>query len=116
LLRNASFGSSGIGPIEWLFNVGPRPVSGGNATVNATSWEPSSGGYDTDESPSMRMIVDMSNLDRSRWIELTGESGHAFSPHYSDQFDLWRIGATLPMRWTEAGIKASTVDTLVLKP
>jgi penicillin amidase len=116
LLRNASFGSSGIGPIEWLFNVGPRPVSGGTATVNATSWEPNTGGYDTDESPSMRMIVDMANLDGSRWIELTGESGHAFSPHYADQFDLWRIGATLPMPWTESAVRATTVDTLVLKP
>ena len=28
--------------------------------------------------PSMRMIVDLANLDASRWIQLTGNSGHAF--------------------------------------
>ena len=50
----------------------------------------------------MRMVVDLSDLDASRWIQLTGESGHAFSPHYHDQLDLWRTGQTLPMPWNEA--------------
>jgi penicillin amidase len=49
----------------------------------------------------MRMVLDASNWDRSRWIQLTGESGHPFSAHYADQFDVWRAGLTLPMRWDE---------------
>jgi penicillin G amidase len=114
-VRNQSFGSSGIGPIEWLFNHGPQGVSGGSNIVNATGWDPSQG-YGVQAVPSMRMIVDLSNLDGSRWIQLTGESGHAFSAHYADQFDLWRTGQTLPMRWDEEGIRKSTVDTLVLRP
>jgi penicillin amidase len=114
-VRNQSFGSSGIAPIEWLFNHGPVGVSGGGNIVDATGWDPSQG-YDVDAVPSMRMVVDLSNLDASRWIQLTGESGHAFGAHYHDQFDLWRAGQTLPMRWDEAGIRKSTVDTLVLKP
>ena len=64
----------------------------------------------------MRMIVDLSNLDTSRWIQLTGESGHAFSSHYHDQFDLWRTGHTLPMRWNEQTIKHEAADTLTLTP
>jgi penicillin amidase len=114
-VRNQSFGSSGIGPIEWLFNHGPEGVSGGSNIVNATGWD-ASVGYEVDAVPSMRMIVDLSNLDASRWVQLTGESGHAFSPHYTDQFELWRTGQTLPMRWDEASVRASTVDTLTLKP
>ncbi len=114
-VRNQSFGSSGIGPIEWLFNHGPEGVSGGSNIVDATGWD-ASAGYEVDAVPSMRMIVDLSNLDASRWVQLTGESGHAFSPHYADQFELWRTGQTLPMRWDEASVKASTVDTLTLKP
>jgi len=114
-VQNQSFGTSGIGPIEWLFNHGPVGVSGGSNIVNATGWDPSQG-YEVDAVPSMRMIVDLSNLDASRWIQLTGESGHAFSAHYTDQFDLWRTGQTLPMRWDERNIRESTVDTLTLEP
>ncbi len=114
-LQNQSFGTSGIGPIEWLFNYGPVGVSGGSNIVDATGWDPSAG-YEVNAVPSMRMIVDLSDLDASRWIQLTGESGHAFSGHYHDQFDLWRTGKTLPMRWGEAAIKASCVDTLTFTP
>ncbi|HEX6500657.1 MAG TPA: penicillin acylase family protein [Micromonosporaceae bacterium] len=115
-LRNASFGESGIAPIEWLFNYGPAPVSGGSAIVDATGWDAASGGYDVTAVPSMRMVVDLSHLDASRWVQLTGESGHAFSAHYHDQFDLWRTGRTLPMRWDESNIRHEAVDTLTLEP
>jgi hypothetical protein len=45
--------------------------------------------YTVDAVPSMRMIVDLSNVDTSRWVRLTGNSGHAFHPNYDDQFELW---------------------------
>jgi penicillin amidase len=64
----------------------------------------------------MRMIVDMSNLDASRWINLTGESGHAFAAHYADQFERWRTGETLPMRWDPAVIRREAEHTLTLRP
>ena len=60
-------------------------------------------GYEVDAVPSMRMIVNLANLDDSRWIQLTGNSGHAFHPNYADQFELWRTGQTLPMRWNRGG-------------
>jgi penicillin amidase len=62
----------------------------------------------------MRLIVDMSNLDASRWAQVSGESGHAFSAHYSDQLDLWRTGQTLPMLWSEPIIRRTATDTLTL--
>jgi penicillin amidase len=114
-VQNQSFGVSGIGPVEWLFNHGPVAVSGGSSIVNATGWDPSIG-YQVDAVPSMRMVVDLSNLDSSRWVQLTGESGHAFSDHYHDQFDLWRTGQTLPMRWSEATIRGEAASTLTLTP
>ena len=36
-LTSDTFGSSGIAPIEWLFNRGPFPVGGGSAVVDATA-------------------------------------------------------------------------------
>lgn len=115
-LRNQSFGSSGVAPIEWIFNPSPVPVAGGPALVNASGWDPSTGGYATNTVPSMRMIVDLSNVDTSRWVQLAGESGHAFDKHYSDQLELWRTGQTLPMRWDEPAIKRDAQDMLVLEP
>ena len=44
----------------------------------------------------MRMVVDLGDLDRSRWVNLTGESGHVGSAHYLDQTPLWIAGRTLP--------------------
>jgi penicillin amidase len=64
----------------------------------------------------MRMIVNMANLDDSRWIQLTGNSGHAFSANYDDQYDLWRHGKTLPFRFAKPSIDAQTTDTLTLTP
>jgi penicillin amidase len=114
-LTHATFGSSGIAPIEWLFNRGPGETAGGSAIVNATGWEPLEG-YEVTWVPSMRMIVDLSNLDNSRWVQLTGNSGHAFHPNYVDQFELWRTGQDLPMYWERASIEAAATHTLTLRP
>lgn len=114
-VRNQSFGTSGMGPVEWLFNADPVAVSGGGAIVNATGWN-AAAGYEVNAVPSMRMIVDLADLDASRWIQLTGNSGHAFHRNYDDQLELWRTGETLPMRWERATIEAGAAQTLTLKP
>ena len=36
----------------------------------------------------------------STWVNLTGESGHAYSKHYSDQTDAWAKGQTYPWPFT----------------
>ena len=64
----------------------------------------------------MRMVVDLSSLDASRWINLTGASGHTFGPHYTDQFELWRTGKTLPMRWDPTTVRREAENTLTLRP
>ncbi|MFG1921049.1 penicillin acylase family protein [Cryptosporangium sp. NPDC048952] len=103
-IRNQSLGTSGIGFIEALFNRGPYPVAGGSSIVDATGWTPAEG-YEVSWVPSMRMVVNLADLDESRWVNLTGESGHAFSDHYTDQVELWRNGGTTPMRWDREGIR-----------
>lgn len=114
-LREQSFGESGIGPIERMFNRGPVEVGGGTSIVQATRWE-APDGYETTAGPSMRMVVDLGNLDDSRWIDLTGVSGHPFHDHYTDQTELWRTGQSLPMGSDPARIRADAVATLVLTP
>ncbi len=112
---NQTLGKSGIGPIERLFNRGPIATSGGGSIVNATGWAPADG-YGVTEVPSMRMVLDFSDLDASTWVNLTGNSGHAYNPHYVDQLDAWRDGATFPFPFSASAVQAATTDHLVLRP
>jgi penicillin amidase len=114
-LVNPTLGDSGVGLVNRIFNRGPFKVGGGSGIVDATSWDATEG-YEVTAVPSMRMVVDLGNLDRSRWIQLTGNSGHAFDDHYLDQAPLWAKGETLPWAFGRKAVAASTDDTLTLKP
>lgn len=114
-LRSATLGESGIGIVEWLFNRGGWEVGGGGSLVNATGWD-ARDGYDVVTAPSMRMVVPMDDLDAATWINLTGVSGHAFHPHYTDQTDKWARGETLPWAFTEDAVEAAAEDVLILTP
>lgn len=115
LLKNQTLGDSGIGPIEAIFNRGPVQVAGGGSIVNATGWTPMDG-YAVDWVPSMRQVIDLSDLDASTWVNLTGASGHAFNEHYDDQNESWRTGQQYPWPFTTAAVTSATVDTLTLVP
>ena len=114
-VKNQTLGKSGIGPIEKLFNRGPITTAGGESIVNATGWTPKNG-YTVDWIPSMRMVLDLSNLDASTWVNLTGASGHAFGTHYVDQLDAWQSGVTYPFLFSAAAVQAAAKDHLVLTP
>ncbi|MDJ0378406.1 penicillin acylase family protein [Cryobacterium sp. PH31-L1] len=114
-LTNQSFGKSGIAPLEWLFNRGPYELAGGSAVVNAVGWDATQG-YQVDWVPSMRQVVSLENFDDSTWINLTGASGHAFHPNYTDQAPLWRDHETRPWLFTPAAINDNARNTLTLEP
>jgi penicillin G amidase len=115
-LRHAVLGGSGTpGVVRSLFNRGPWSLPGGSGVVYATGWT-AYAGYDVDSVPSMRMVVDLSDLDRSTWVNLTGESGHAYSGHYVDQADAWAAGWTYPWPFTAGAVRTSTADVLTLHP
>lgn len=114
-LTNATFGESGIAPLEWLFNRGPYELAGGSAVVNAVGWDATSG-YQVDWVPSMRQVISLENFDDSTWINLTGASGHAFHANYTDQAPLWRDHETRPWLFTPAAINQNAANTLTLEP
>ena len=113
--RNASLGESGVAPIEWLFNRGPYEVSGSGDVVNATSWNATEG-YEVTWLPSVRMIVDLDDLSRSRAVHTTGQSGHAFNKHYVDMVDLWVVNDTQPLLWERPAVEAAAEGHLRLLP
>jgi penicillin amidase len=64
----------------------------------------------------MRMVVDLSDLDASRWVNLTGASGHAFHDNYTDQVERWRQGSTTAWPFTRSAVERAAAHTLVLTP
>ena len=113
--ENATLGQSGIGPIEAMFNRGPFPTGGGSNLVNATGWNPNEGFY-LDWLPSMRMIVDMGDLRNSVTVHTTGNSGHAYHPHYIDMAPLWASVQYYPMLWDEQAVTSNAEGHLRLIP
>ena len=91
---------------RWL-DVGPFPQPGTGTTVKQTT--PHLG-------PSMRMVVDFSNLDQSMQNITLGESGQILSPYYRDQFTAWYSGKSFPMLFSDAAVDKNAVHKLLLEP
>ncbi|MFF7023875.1 penicillin acylase family protein [Streptomyces klenkii] len=114
-LKNQTLGKDGPGIVQWMLNRGPWNLAGGEAAVNAAGWN-AAGGYEVTRVPSMRMVVNLADLDKSRWINLTGASGHAYNAHYYDQTDKWAKGELLPWAFSPDAVKKGTDAELTLKP
>ncbi len=113
--RNQTLGKAGISLIEDLFNRGPFITGGGKSIVNATGWSVGES-FEVDWLPSEREIVDLSNLNNSIAIHTTGESGHAYHPHYDDMAPLWANVEYYPMWWEQESIINDSEGHLILKP
>ena len=86
-----------LGNNKWLgpfFSRGPFPVDGDGITVS-NSYYRYSRPYDQVVGASMRMLVTLSEPIRSRFVIVPGQAGNPASPHYRDQFELWRTGRTI---------------------
>ena len=114
-LEHQPFGTLGIAVIERLFNRGPLELGGGGALVDATAWN-AANGYDVVWVPSMRMVVDLADLDGSTWVNLTGQSGHPYDRTYTDQAELWRDGAQLGWAWSPQAVATTARNRLTLVP
>lgn len=115
VFRNQTLGESGIGPIEALFNRGPFVTGGGENIVNATGWTVGES-FEVDWLPSEREIVDFGNLDNSLAIHTTGQSGHAYHPHYDDMAPLWASVQYYPMWWEQQSVINDNEGHLKLIP
>jgi len=102
--------------IRRLVNPTPLPVAGSSSVVDATSWNAGTGSYAVTKAPSMRMVVDLGDLDASTWVTLTGTSGHPASAHYADQFPAWARGESYPWPFSTKAVADAAKDRLTLRP
>jgi penicillin G amidase len=109
-------GASGIGPIESLVNRGPVETGGSTECVNNNMWYAGSGNFSIRLIPSMRMIVDLADFDRSVAVNSTGNSGHPASIGYGDQILPWAKVKYHPMLWSRKQVDADAKHRLFLTP
>ena len=64
----------------------------------------------------MRMLVDLGDLDQSRWVNQSGVSGHAFHRNYDDQTELWAGNQMWPFVSSREAVEARTTDRMELVP
>ena len=102
-------------PLGSVFNIGPFPVGGSGTTLNngeyylATPYQETLG-------PSMRQIVDFSDINGALSVIPTGESGQPMHEHYSDQTPLWLSGEYHQLPIDSIRIAEATKHTLYLLP
>ena len=78
------------------FNIGPVPMSGASTTIKQTTRR---------LGPSMRMIVDLADLDHSLQNITIGESGQPLSRHYKDQWGAYYGATSFPMQFGKVDAK-----------
>ncbi|MDG1572826.1 penicillin acylase family protein [Robiginitalea sp. M366] len=101
-----------IGQVAWLrpfFNVGPFPVPATREVINNLAFQyDSTGMYPVTSGPSTRRIVDFSDIENSRSILPTGQSGNPLSPHYDDQAAMYVQGEFRKMMLNAEEIRENT--------
>jgi len=90
------------------FTVPPFPQNGTGGLLGAT--------VNVGASVSMRLIADLSDLDKTQQGIALGESGVFKSPHWTDQLADWRAVTPREFPFTAAVVSKAAKETLVLEP
>ncbi len=136
--QEPSLGSSGIGPLEAIFDRGPYPVAGAPEAIDQTYFDLSVAYADpyatnptpvpgTDASglrtlfatvagPSYRFVIDMGDLDGASIIQTTGQSGVPFDTHYGDLIGDWLANRDVPLPFTQAAVDRAATQRMTLVP
>jgi len=101
--------------LEPLFVAAELTLGGDEQTVNNAGFE-GDGPFDVYVVPSWRAVYDLSNLDESRGVLPTGQSGNPASPHWNDQTEMWAAGELRPLPFTRAAVEAAATDRLAVLP
>lgn len=104
---------SKVKPLAGLFEV-RVPTGGDPFTVNVGQYQLDNPAepYANRHAASLRAVYDLANLDNSRFIYQTGQSGNVWSPRYRDMAAEWASVAYRPLQLTPA----RWTSTLTLRP
>jgi penicillin amidase len=94
-------------------------ASGGDSvTVDVGHFDPRNQRWPfaSTHAPTYRGIYDLADLDASRFVSATGQSGNPLSRHYRDLTRLWAAGGSVPIGRDRAGYGPGAIGTLALEP
>ncbi|WP_276391937.1 penicillin acylase family protein [Eudoraea chungangensis] len=108
-----------IGKIQALrsfFNVGPYEIEGAREVINNMYFDYTEEDiYKVKTGPSTRIVVDFSDIENSKSIIPTGQSGNPFSRHYRDQAVLYHHNKFRKMLLNKEEILNSSTKLLLLQ-
>jgi penicillin G amidase len=97
-----------------LFNEGPYPLPGHDLTIDKAQFDAAT--WQVYLGPSMRQVTDLGDPAHAWAVLPLGESGLPASPHYADQFPLWRGGRYHPLLMERDDLDKVAEGRLVLEP
>lgn len=103
-----------VGPLKSIFSRS-IPNGGDNYTVDVGSIR-TSALYNQYHGPSYREILDLSDLNNSRFIHTVGQSGYVLSGNYSNFIERWQHVQYIPMRFNKDTINGAADGRLTLEP
>jgi penicillin amidase len=104
-------------PFNILFNVGPLPVPGGPEVLNQMGFDLNGEGvYHVKYGPAMRIVIDMADVENSKSILPSGQSGNVMSRYYNDQASMFNTGKMRKQKMNRSEIEANRIGRLVFRP
>ncbi len=100
-----------------VFNL-QTPTSGDTYTINAGRNNPrdEAAPFANRHAAGLRALYDLSDMENSRFMHSTGQSGNVFSPLYRNLLQRWAKVEYLPMQTERASVEKNQLGTLTLAP
>ncbi|NIJ39510.1 penicillin amidase [Sphingopyxis panaciterrae] len=94
--------------------VGPVAVGGSGTTPAMTLYR--DGSLAAIHGPSVRLVIDVGDWDRSLFLNMPGQSGDPADPHYRDLVTGWKDGAFRPLPFSRDAVMKEAERVIRLKP
>ncbi len=94
--------------------VGPEGVSGSSSTPAMTAYRGTN--FAAVHGPSVRLVMDVGDWDKSIFLNMPGQSGDPSSPHYRDLFPAWKEGRYAPLSFSRAAVDQVAERVITLTP
>lgn len=106
--------SSAAPALAPVFDI-PIPVGGDTHSISPQTVVPIDPLGNPLAIANLRMVVDLGDVEASRFALAGGQSGNPCSPHYDDLVEPW-LGAGIPIPFAPGRVEAATRHTLRLVP
>lgn len=105
-----------VSPMDYIFNLGPFSIPGGNNVINKSMSTPGNHDYKVSSLPSTRRLIDIGSPENSYSILPSGNSGNFWSNHYDDQLNLFLNGKYRKINFSKEQINSNLSSELLLTP